>query len=181
MAYGWEGSKTRLVPLDKERHLDNALVWLNDPEVTEWVLIGDFPLTRLAEEKFFDRVMGGDEREVAFAIESLEGEHIGFSGIHRIDFRHGTAMTGTIIGSKDHWGKGLGTDAAKTRAKYAFDVLGLRLLMSSVLDGNERSLRMQLAVGYVEIGRIPQRFWKRGAYRDEILTCLTREAFLRES
>lgn len=178
MAYGWEGSKTRLVPLDKERHLDNALVWLNDPEVTEWVLIGDFPLTRLAEEKFFDRVTGGDEREVAFAIESLEGEHIGFSGIHRIDFRHGTAMTGTIIGSKDHWGMGLGTDAARTRARYAFDVLGLRLLMSSVLDGNERSLRMQLAVGYIEIGRIPQRFWKRGAYRDEILTCLTREAFL---
>jgi RimJ/RimL family protein N-acetyltransferase len=54
-------------------------------------------------------------------------------------------------------------------------VLGLRLLMSSVLDGNDRSLRMQQAAGYEVIGRVPGRYWKRGDFRDDVMTCLTRE------
>jgi RimJ/RimL family protein N-acetyltransferase len=175
MAYGWEGELTRLVPLDKEKHLENALKWLNDPEVTEWLLIGDFPITRLAEEDYFDSAMRAGGSEVAFAIETLDGEHLGFSGMHGVDFRHGVAKTGTVLGAKEKWGKGFGTDAAKVRARYAFEVLGLRLLTSSILEGNERSMKMQLKAGYREVGRIPKRYWKRGAYRDEILTCLERK------
>jgi len=34
MEYGWAGDKVRLVPLDKNRHLENALLWFNDPTVT---------------------------------------------------------------------------------------------------------------------------------------------------
>jgi hypothetical protein len=30
----------------------------------------------------------------------------------------------------------------------------------------------------VEYGRIPSQFWKRGAYRDHILTLLTRERWM---
>jgi RimJ/RimL family protein N-acetyltransferase len=170
MPFGWEGKLTRLVPLDKEKHLENAYRWLNDPEVTQWLLIGDMPLTMAAEEAYFEAHSKPNDTEVAFAIETLDGRHLGFSGIHRIDHRHGTAMTGTVLGAKDMWGKGFGTDAAIVRARYCFEVLGLRLLTSSVLVGNERSLRMQLRAGYKQCGLIPKRFWKRGAYRDEMLT-----------
>jgi len=178
MAHGWEGEKVRLVPIDMDRHLENYLVWLNDPEVTQWLLIGDFPLSRMAEREWIERAERGSDREVHFAIETLDGLHIGTSGIHDISWRHGTAQTGTVIGAKEMWGKGLGTDAARVRARYAFEVMGLRLLTSSVIDGNERSLRMQQAAGYEVVGRIPGRFWKRGAFRDEILTCLTRERWV---
>lgn len=178
MAHGWEGERVRLVPMDADRHLENYLVWLNDPEVTQWLLIGDFPLSRLAEREWIERAERGSGDEIHFAIETLDGLHIGTSGIHDINWRHGTAMTGTVIGTKEFWGKGLGTDAARVRAHYAFEVLGLRLITSSVIDGNERSLRMQQAAGYEVVGRIPGRYWKRGAYRDEILTCLTRERWL---
>jgi hypothetical protein len=46
---GWSGEKVRLVPLDRSLHLDNAVSWFNDPEVTAWTLAGDWPLGRLAE------------------------------------------------------------------------------------------------------------------------------------
>lgn len=173
MAYGWEGELVRLVPMDKDRHLENAVRWLNDPEVTQFLLIGDFPMTKIAEEKYFDAHADENENEVAWAVETLEGQHVGFSGLHQINHIHKTAISGTVLGEKEIWGRGYGTDAARTRARYAFDVLGLRLIMSAVLEGNERSLRMQAAVGYEVVGRIPKRFWKRGGYRDEIITCLT--------
>jgi hypothetical protein len=73
MAVGWQGDKVRLVPLDRERHLDNALQWLNDPDITFWLKVGDLPLTRGAEEEYFRRA-DKPENEVSFAIETLEGE-----------------------------------------------------------------------------------------------------------
>jgi RimJ/RimL family protein N-acetyltransferase len=176
MPVGWVGESVRLVPLDKARHLDNALLWLNDPEITRWTLIGDLPLCRLFEEDFFDRASRATvaDGDLSFAVETLEGEHIGFSGLHKIDWRNGVATTGTILGRRDLWGRGYGTDAARVRAHYAFDVLGLRLLLSEAMDGNLASLRMLLRAGYREVGRIPRRHWKRGAYRDTILLALER-------
>lgn len=177
MSYGYEGNLVRLAPLDEDKHFENALRWINDPEVTQHLLVGHFPMSRLAEKDWFEsRCRAKDD--LLFAIETLDGEHhIGFSGVHQIDFRHGTSVTGTIIGAKEMWGKGYGSDAAKVRAYYAFEILGLRLLLSAYFDGNERSRRMQEATGYRECGRIPARFWKNGAYRDEILTYLDRETW----
>jgi len=175
MVYGWEGEKVRLVPLDRERHLANAVAWLNDPEVTAWTLVGDLPIGRLAEEEYFRKMeSGADPSEITLAVETLAGEHVGFTGIHRIDFRHGCGMTGSLIGRKDLWGQGLGTDLARVRTRYAFEVLGLRLLLSEALAGNEASIRMLRRAGYREVGCISRRYFKRGAWRDALLFALER-------
>lgn len=182
MAFGWEGTKVRLVPLEKERHFDNCVRWLNDPQVTLWTLIGDFPLTRLAEEQFFDRVTSACDSDVVFAIETLgdEEQHIGVTGIHQINYRHGTGFTGTIIGRRQLHGRGYGSDAIAIRSRYAFDVLGLRLLLSEVMADNVASLKALQHNGYREVGRIPRRYWKRGAFRDCILLRLAREDWHQE-
>lgn len=179
MAYGWEGEKVRLVPLDQGRHLENSLRWLNDPEVTEWTLMGDLPLTRLAEEEFFRQMTSGTSPtpgDIVMAVETLAGEHIGLAGLHRIDWRQGVAQTGTIIGPREFRGQGYGSDAARTRTRYAFEVLGLRILLSEVMAENIGSLRMLQKAGYREVGHIPRRYWKRGAYRDVILLMAERGA-----
>lgn len=175
MPFGWEGDKVRLVPLDRSRHLDNAVAWLNDSEITAWTLVGDVPMTRLAEEDFFDRAMRETEKAVYFAVETLAGEHIGFSGVDRIDWRQRVATTGTILGRRDLWGQGYGSDAARLRTRYAFEVLGLRMLLSEVMADNAGSLKMLQKAGYREVGRIPRRMWKRGAYRDVVVMVLERE------
>lgn len=175
MAYGWEGEKVRLAPLDKQRHLENVVRWLNDPETTERTLVGDFPLGRLAEEEWFDLRCKPSETDIVFAVETLAGEHIGLSGIHRIDFRHGVGHTGTLICSGKRR-QGFGIDSIRVRSDYCFRVLNLRLLLSEVLDGNEASYRALTRAGYRDVGRIPQRYWKRGAYRDAILLAYPRDA-----
>jgi RimJ/RimL family protein N-acetyltransferase len=179
MPYGWEGHKIRLVPLDKSKHLDNVLLWFNDPDITQWTFVGDWPLGRLAEEEVFDQMTRSNQTDVVFAIETLDGEHIGVTGIHQIDLFHGTGKTGTIIGRKECWGQGYGSDAVQVRTRYAFDVLGLRLLLSEVMVGNTGSLKVLLKTGYREIGRIPQRYWKRGDYRDVILLMIDRDSWIR--
>jgi RimJ/RimL family protein N-acetyltransferase len=178
MGYGWEGEKVRLVPLDKAKHLENAIAWLNDPEVTSWTLVGDWPVGRLAEEEFFDKASRsspfGGESDVTFAVETLGGEHIGFAGLHKIDWRNGVATTGTLLGRRDLWGKGYGSDAARVRARFAFEVIGLRMLLSDVMADNLGSLKMLEKAGYREVGRIPRRQFKRGAFRDLVILVLER-------
>ena len=174
MAYGWEGEKVRLVPLDKGRHLDNAVAWINDPETTLWTLIGDWPMTRLVEEDFFDRAMRETEKDLYFAVETLAGEHIGFSGLHRIDWKNGVATTGTILGRRDLWGQGTARTPPACEPGTPSRSFGLRMLLSEAMADNAGSLRMLAKAGYREVGRIPRRLWKRGAYRDVVLLALER-------
>lgn len=172
MAYGWEGDKVRLVPLDKQRHLENALSWFNDPTITAWLETGDWPLTRGTEEEFFRAAERPDKGNVQFAVETLDGDHVGFSGLRSIDWQSRVAVSGSVIGRRDLWGGGLGTDSAKVRTKYAFEVLGLRMLIATVIADNGRSMGMLSAVGYREVGRVPGRYWKRGAWRDQAIFVL---------
>jgi len=178
MAYGWEGEKVRLVPLDKERHAANIHAWMNDPDLTETVLSGDVPLTRAAEDEFIDKAggqPGAHPSDIIFAVETLAGEHVGVCGLHQINYRHGVAVSGTIIGAAEARGRGLGTDTARVRTRYAFEVLGLRMLISEVFLENAASLKMLGRAGYREVARLPRRYWKRGAFRDVVLMVAERE------
>ncbi|MCU0304522.1 MAG: GNAT family N-acetyltransferase [Thermoanaerobaculales bacterium] len=172
MAYGWEGEAVRLVPLERGAHLDNALRWFNDPEITAWLETGDWPLTRGAEEEFFRSTERPDKGSVHFAVETLAGEHVGFSGLRSIDWQSRVAVSGSVIGRADLWGRGLGTDSARVRSRYAFEVLGLRMLIATVIADNARSMGMLTAVGYRQVGRVPGRYWKRGAWRDQAILVL---------
>jgi RimJ/RimL family protein N-acetyltransferase len=176
MVVGWQGEKTRLVPLDRGRHLENALVWFNDPDVTEWLETGDWPLTRGGEEAFFRAAEGADRSAVHFAVETLDGEHVGFSGLRTIDWQSRVATSGSVIGRRDLWGGGLGTDAARVRTRFAFEVLGLRMLMAATIGDNRRSTRMLETIGYREVGRVPDRYWKRGTFRDQVVMVLVNPA-----
>ena len=179
MAYGWEGERVRLVPLDKGRHAANVQSWMNDPEMTDTILSGDVPLTLAAEEALFDSMCadpGKHPERILFAVETLAGEHVGMCGLHEISYRHGVARTGTVIGPPGARGLGYGTDAALVRTRYAFEVLGLRMLISEVFPENTASLRMLERAGYREVARLPRRYWKRGAFRDSVVMVAERGA-----
>lgn len=176
MAFGLVGERVRLVPIDRERHAKTYHEWLNDYEVADGLLL-DPPHSMDQQMDFFDRAAKADT-EVFFAIELLDGTHIGASGIHKINQPVGTALTGSFIGPKELWGQGLAVEANRLRSKYCFEVLGLRVLYSGYVGNNAKSARMQAKVGYLECGRYPQRYWRKDAYVDEVLSYLTRERWL---
>ena len=52
---GLRGERVRLVPPDRTLHLENALVWLNDPEITATIKL-NLGVSRRQEEIFFDSI-----------------------------------------------------------------------------------------------------------------------------
>lgn len=176
MAQGWSGDKVRLVALERDKHFENLLGWIRDPDVTRWLAHPETPMTREFENDWFER-MQRSSNDILFAVETLDGRHVGISALHDISHVHKMCISGSYIAMPEDRGKGFGTDASIVRAHYAFEVLGMRQIQSGYLKGNHASQKMQEKLGATIIGTIPERLWKRGRYVDEVLTLLTCEAF----
>ena len=178
MAFGVEGTRVRLVPLDADRHLENCYRWVNDPGVTDQLAIGHFPSTRVQEADFFEKLQRPGDSDIVWAIETLDGRHIGMSGLHQISLLHGTAKSGSFLGEPGERGQGFGTESATLRSRYAFMTLGLRVLYSEYFEGNIASQRMQEKCGYQTWGVKPAAEWKNGQFRNLVQTYLPRDRWL---
>ncbi len=159
------GKITNLRPLEKADS-NKLATWINDPEV-RFLVSNVFPRTVHFEEVWIEG-LEKDEENIVFGIETKEGQFIGVMGVHRIDWVHRTCTTGAIIGEKDFWGKGFGTDAKMHLLKYIFDDLNLHKVCSTVISYNKRSLNYSLHCGYKVEGTRRKHVFKDGKYRDLI-------------
>ena len=64
---GLKGERVRLVPPDRTLHLENALVWLNDPEITATIKL-NLGVTRRQEELFFEQIETTRDTDFVWAI-----------------------------------------------------------------------------------------------------------------
>jgi RimJ/RimL family protein N-acetyltransferase len=170
-----EGKLLRLRPPRME---DAAAMttWFEDLEVTRFIKLRHPPSVD-AEKEFLDRT-ARDPDSVFWAVEH-DGRLVGGTSIVRIDWKHGFGTTGTVIGDKSAWGKGLARELMQLRARYAFTQLPLRKLKSGYLEGNVASARAQEAAGYREVGRWHLDRFIDGEWHDHVLTEVLREDWLK--
>jgi RimJ/RimL family protein N-acetyltransferase len=164
---GLRGPRVRLVPLEKEQHLANYVRWFNDPEVTRY-LHQHLPLSRAAEEAFFDRLADAEDM-IVWAVLDEQGRHIGGTGLHRIHWPSRSATSGIVLGEKAAWGKGYGTEVMRVRTAWAFEDLGLHRIDSECYAENLGSARCLAKAGYRQVGVQRKKWWRRGEWHDCIL------------
>jgi ribosomal-protein-alanine N-acetyltransferase len=166
-----QGKLVRLRPPKLE---DAAVMisWFENMEVTRFLLVRHPPSIDM-EKEWLDRT-ARDPDAVVWVVE-YKGTAVGTTQLHLIDWRNGSATTGTIIGDKSMWGKGLGREVMQLRAGYAFTQLPLRKLKSAYIDGNVASARAQVAAGYREIGRHHADMFVAGKWRDHVMTEVMRD------
>ncbi|MDP8924170.1 MAG: GNAT family N-acetyltransferase [Chloroflexota bacterium] len=146
------GEKVALGPLRREL-IPIYLKWVSDFEVTRTLGLALAPMTLEVEQDWYDRVTKG-ERIVPFTIyERATLRPIGNTDLTSIDHANRTANFGIMIGEKDCWGKGYGTEATRLMLDYAFTALGLHNVLLLVFAYNERGLRAYRRAGFKEIGR----------------------------
>jgi RimJ/RimL family protein N-acetyltransferase len=146
--------------------------WFEDLEVTRFIKLRH-PPSLDAEKEFLERT-ARDPDSVFWALE-YEGRLVGGTSIVAIDWKHGSGTTGTVIGDKAAWGKGLAHELMQLRADYAFTQLPLRKLKSGYLEGNVASARAQKSAGYREVGRWHKDRFIDGEWVDHVLTEVMRE------
>src|SRR5260370_4979862 len=132
------------------------MTWFEDVEVTGFIMRRHPPW--IEEENAFVENLAKDPNVIQWVVE-LEGRPVGTTAIVQIDWKNGFGMTGTIIGEKAAWGKGVARELMQLRATYAFTQLPLRKLKSGYVDGNVASARAQAPPGYRQAERVhPHQF-----------------------
>lgn len=169
------GRTTRLRALERE-DIDRFLVWFNDPEVTEHLSVY-LPLSRAQEERWFDAQLD-DADQIVLAVETADGRHIGNVGLHHIDRKNSHAELGIVIGEKDCWNRGYGTDAVHVLLRFAFGELNLNRVYLRVFEDNARAIACYEGCGFQHEGRQRAARFHNGAYQDVLLMGILRDEFV---
>lgn len=173
-----EGKKTILRPYDERTDLDHFVVWVNDESIRPFMSSFLLPWTRAAEQKAMESKEKRSENDVFLVLEDKEtGVVFGTMGLHHINWLSRFATTGAMIGNPEYRGKGFGSDAKMALLRYVFHTLNLRQVWSTVLALNSRSYAYLKKTGYVEVARLPERYYRNGTYVDEIVMLATPDTF----
>ena len=166
-----QGKLVRLRP-PKPEDAEVMIGWFEDLETTRFLALQNPPSIEM--EKQWLETTAKDPNSVIWVME-VGGVAVGTTGIREIDWKNGFGTTGTLIGDRSVWGQGVGSEAMRLRARYAFVQMPLRKLKSSYFDGNVASGKAQAAAGYREVGRHRADRFVDGRWVDEILTEVLRE------
>jgi RimJ/RimL family protein N-acetyltransferase len=79
-----------------------------------------------------------------------------------------------MIGEKEYWSKGYGTDAIRTLMRFAFERMNLNRVELSTFDFNERAQACYRKCGFVEEGRRREDRYIDGEYHDLIVMGILR-------
>ena len=89
-----------------------------------------------------------------FAIDTLEGKHIGNCVYYGINETKGEAELGIMIGNRDCWNKGYGADAVTSLVNYIFHKTNLKRIHLKTLDSNSQAQRCFQKCGFTSYGHL---------------------------
>jgi len=180
--YDWEcsmknpfliGEKVYLRPLERE-DAPLFVIWLNDSDVTRTLLVKG-PLNRHMEEAFLDDVYTDEHRLILGIVDKLTNSLVGSTSLEQVDFKHRHAKFGIVIGAKNEWGKGYGTEATRLMTQHAFMTLNLNRVWLHVIADNRRGIRAYERVGFKREGLLRQEHFREGRYYDTVAMAILRE------
>ncbi len=129
----------------REKHLSDAkndYAWETDYELAHLdaspIVVSTFQqyLTDYAEELKYS-----SPTTTRFSIETLDGEHIGNCSYYNINIKKGEAELGIMIGNRNYWDKGYGTDVVSTLVNHIFNQTNINRIYLKTLDTNDRALK----------------------------------------
>jgi len=150
-----------------------AVAWMNDQEITE-TLAWYRPANLQTEEEFIASSLKGEDR-IALAIAVKESDRlIGSVGLEQIQWRERSACFGIVIGDKEEWGKGYGTDATRLMVKYGFGTLNLNRIWLRAREDNGGGIRAYEKAGFRREGVLRQEVYREGRYWDAVAMAILR-------
>lgn len=130
--------------------------WYADEEIARLLRHDQLPLNSIQSRGYFDTIiMPLSARGLCFAIhEASTNRLIGTTAI--TDIKGNSLRSGLfriVIGEKDVWGRGYGTEATRLVVDEAFETQGLDAVRLEVFEHNTRAMAAYRRVGFRVTGR----------------------------
>lgn len=152
--------------------------WANDPEIRQ--LTGEvLPMSMKKAAEFMEKVNTEKDR-VWFSVVLKENDRvIGEAGLLRMFHPWRTTDLTLIIGEKDCWGKGYGTEALLLLLDYAFGYLNFHRVSVGVVGFNKRALQVYEKVGFRKEGVQREGYYYNHEYHDFVMMSILEDEFRR--
>ena len=142
----------------REKRLSDAqndYVWESDPQLADLDAVHPLkiPFQRyLSDYSYGLRTPFLNSRH--FAIDTLDGKHIGNCSYYHISEKDSEAELGIMIGNRDYWDKGYGEDTVKALVDYVFRTTNLKRIYLKTLESNDRAQKCFTKCGFGWCGRL---------------------------
>ncbi len=150
--------------------------WINDPQIRS--LTGEAtPSGSVATQEYFERLQHDRDR-IWFVIALCEtGRVIGECGLLRMFSPWRNTDLSIILGEKDTWGKGYGTEAILLLLDYAFGYLGMHRVSIGVVGFNEHALRFYEKIGFRREGIQRDGYYYNHTFSDFVMMSMLEDEF----
>lgn len=162
-----------LVPMSAA-YLNDHVRLLQNPRVYRTLRITDEARSLEGQRKWLEKTLATDHVLAILAHDTF----IGMDKLHEINLVDKTSGGGMLISDTRYWGMGIATEVRKRHLMYAFNDLGLRWVYGKTVASNIGAQKLMLKLGYVPQGVRPAARLVDGAYEDELLYGVSKEAFL---
>ena len=172
------GKRIRLRAVEQS-DLDIFCRWINDPEITENLLLV-YPMSQVEEARWYENMLQQPPSNHVMVIDIQTEKQpdswqaIGNCGFINFDWRNRSAEIGIMIGEKQFWDQGYGTDATLVLLKHGFETLNLHRIWLQVYSKNKRGIRAYEKAGFVHEGIYRQAHYQHGRYYDVHLMSVLR-------
>ncbi len=143
-----KGEKVNL----REKRIEDApedYAWRVDEELARLDATRPLSMSYADFQRFSQEEMGyPSPRSKRLAIETHEGTHIGNIMYYDIDLRRKESELGIMIGDRDYWSKGYGTDSVNSLLDHIFSTTEITRVYLHTLEWNERARKSVAKSGF---------------------------------
>ena len=141
-----EGERVYIRELTENDATERYCKWLNDPVVNKYLETREATIEDLKE---YIKSRKKSPNCLFFGIFLKENnKHIGNVKLEPIDFEKKISDFGMMIGEKEYWGKGIGTEVTQLVINYAFNELNLKKIRLGVIPENIPARKVYEKVGF---------------------------------
>ncbi len=161
-------SRLSLIPFKEEHISDDYIKWLNDPEVNRFLEVRFVHQTYETVLTYLRSFYGDTEKYMWGICPNDITRLIGTATLSNINHHHRLGVIGLMIGEKEYWGKGYGTETIKLVVGYAFRSLNLHKVTAGAVADNQGSVKAFQKAGFEIEGRAKSHSFCDGVYRDSV-------------
>lgn len=163
---------------------DHALLheWWSDPEIARFQYVNRIRLNQPDTNRSMFELWCKDGTNAAgFSIELKEtGELAGSISLWGADSKDRDAELAILIGPKERWGQGLGTEAVRLMLDYGFREMNLHRIHLHVHGYNARAMRAYEKCGFQVEGRLREAFFRDGKWHDRLVMGILQREWLEQ-
>jgi len=120
--------------------------WLNDAKVNQYLITKNSTLEELKE--YIQKQIDNPNSLFVGMFDKKNDQHIGNIKLEPIVWKKRKAELGILIGSKNYWRKGFGTEAIKLIIDYSYTSLKLNFIEIGIFSENKVALKVYEKVGF---------------------------------